>query len=399
MPIFRGSEVDVSSEIEKHKILIVGSGFFGLTLAERISSQFNLNVLVLEKREHIGGNAYSFTDPDTGIEIHKYGTHIFHTKNKAIWDYINQFSSFNDYRHIVESNVDGINFPIPINLRTLEMSFGKSFSESEAENFFALQKIRFKGQEITNAKMKAVSLVGEALYEKFYEGYTKKQWGVDPLDLPPDIISRIPVRTNLNAEYFDDEYQGIPSHGYGNLFSNMVAGEKITVLTGVDFFDFSSRIRSSQALIYSGAIDRLFQFRHGALGWRSVSFEIEKIEKEKFQNRAVVNYPEISVPYTRIHEFKHLHPEVGKIQPHTIIAREYSQITTNSEEPYYPINTQHDREILSVYTEAARLQKNIIVGGRLGRYQYLDMHMAIGNALSVFANEIPDLLKRLDIYF
>lgn len=390
-------ESRVSEEILKHKVVVVGSGFFGLTLAERISTVLNLPVLVLEKRSHIGGNAYSYKDSQTNIEIHKYGTHIFHTNNKNIWNYVNLFSEFNHYRHIVESQVNGKHYPIPINLDTLEMVFQRKFSEVEATEFFKAQKALLGEFEGSNAKSKAISLVGEILYETFYSGYTKKQWGVDPSELPAEIISRIPVRVNRNSEYFDDKYQGIPIHGYGELFKNMVRGKGITVLTDVDFFDYSELLTKNQALIYSGPLDRFFGYREGRLGWRSVEFSLETLSEPFFQNRAVINYPEAEIPYTRIHEFKHLHPESSHDKSQTVIAREFSKLTEDATDPYYPMNTQEDRIISEKYTQLANELPNLIVGGRLGRYQYLDMHMAIGNALNVFNNEVPSLLKRLGI--
>lgn len=387
----------VSKEILKHKVVVVGSGFFGLTLAERISTVLNLPVLVLEKRNHIGGNAYSYKDADTNIEIHKYGTHIFHTNNKHIWDYVNRFSAFNQYRHIVESNVKGVLYPIPINLDTLEMVFQKKFSEEDAIEFFKIQKDEFGDLETPNSKSKAISLVGEVLYETFYAGYTKKQWGVDPSELPSEIISRIPVRVDRNPEYFNDEYQGIPVDGYGKLFENMIRQKGITILTDVDFFDYSELLSQNQALIYSGPLDRFFGYCEGRLGWRSVEFALETLAQPLFQNRAVINYPETEIPYTRIHEFKHLHPESAHRTSQTVIAREFSKLTENATDPYYPMNTPEDRIMSEKYIQLAKARPNLVVGGRLGRYQYLDMHMAIGNALNVFNNEIPSLLKRLGV--
>lgn len=378
-------------------MVVVGSGFFGLTLAERISTVLNLPVLVLEKRNHIGGNAYSYKDAKTNIEIHKYGTHIFHTNNKHIWDYVNLFSAFNQYRHIVESNVKSKLYPIPINLDTLEMVFQKKFSEEDAIEFFKIQKDELGDLETSNAKSKAISLVGEVLYETFYAGYTKKQWGVDPSELPSEIISRIPVRIDRNPEYFNDEYQGIPVDGYGQLFENMIHEKHITVLTDVDFFDYSDLLSQNQALIYSGPLDRFFGYCEGRLGWRSVEFAFETLAQPLFQNRAVINYPETEIPYTRIHEFKHLHPESAQMAPQTVIAREFSKLTENATDPYYPMNTPEDRIMSEKYIQLAKARPNLVVGGRLGRYQYLDMHMAIGNALNVFNNEIPSLLKRLGI--
>ena len=397
MPVANPHEIDLEKDISMHKVVVVGSGFFGLTLAERISDRYQIPVLVIEKRNHIGGNAFSYLNTDTGIEIHKYGTHIFHTKNLTVMNYFNKFGSLNSYRHEVEADIGGDLFPIPINLTTLKLLFGREFTTQGALAFLENER-KLAGEAVSiNAKTKAISLVGKRLYEAFYEGYTKKQWGIDPTFLPPDIITRIPVRTDYNPFYFDDPFQGVPTDGYGNLFENMVKSKNVKVILGVDFMEVKSFVRGDQLLIYSGAIDRFFDFREGPLGWRTVDFDIQVVDKPFFQSKAVINYPQESIPFTRIHEFKHLHPERVYSSNKTVIAKEFSRLSSSTDEPYYPINTSEDRSRNTIYQNLVKEKRNLIVGGRLGRYQYLDMHMAIGNALNVFKNDIPTFLKRLEI--
>jgi UDP-galactopyranose mutase len=368
--------------IEQFPFVVVGSGFYGLTVAEQISGRLNLPVLVLEKRSHIGGNAYSYFDSETGIEIHKYGTHIFHTSNSKVWEYVNRFTTFNGYIHKVRITSNSKVYSMPINLHSINQFLGTSYSPLEAENWVKSQVLPLGENEVDiNLEQKGHALIGPILFDNFIRGYTQKQWQLDPRLLPGDIISRLPVRYNYDDKYFDDVYQGIPTHGYANWINNMIKNPKIVIIRGVDFFYVKSQILKSQKIIYTGPIDKYFNYSHGHLSWRTLDFEIEKKALKDFQGISVMNYADLSIPYTRIHEFRHLHPEREYPNSQTVIMKEFSKKSEPNDEPYYPINSQQDKKILERYREMQKTEVNTTFGGRLGRYQYLDMHMAIGSAL------------------
>lgn len=372
----------IRSVLKNVKFIVVGSGFYGLTFAERIATQLKKEVLVLEKREHIGGNAFSYLDSQTKIEVHKYGSHLFHTSNELIWNYINQFSKFNNYRHFVISKSGNEQFDMPINLSTLNRIF-----QSDLDPRGAMAKINSETKkfpsEYENLEQFALSQVGEKVYEKLIKGYTTKQWGKDPKELPKDIFQRLPIRYNYNRDYFSDKFMGLPLDGYYNIFDRMLTSKKIRVLLNFDFNKIKSDIPSDVFVIYSGPADVLFDYKYGNLEWRTLDFEFENLACEDFQGCAVMNYPDLDVPYTRIHEFKHLHPE-REAPGVTTIAREFSRLSEFGDEPYYPINTKENREIFKSYSELAAKNKRLVLGGRLGSYKYLDMHMAIGMALKDF---------------
>jgi UDP-galactopyranose mutase len=363
------------------RYVIVGAGFYGAVLAERIANVLGEKVLIIEQRNHIGGNSFSEINPETGIEVHKYGSHIFHTNNKKVWDYINQFSGFNQYRHIVLSSFQGELYNMPINLKTINQFFKKNFNQTAAQTF--LESLRLQTKE-DSFEAKALSSVGKELYEAFFQGYTHKQWNTDPKLLPASTFSRLPVRYNENIAYFDDPYQGIPLLGYSKIFEKMLSHPLIDVKLGVDFFEIKNQIPASSKIIYSGPIDRYFNFSEGVLGWRTLDFEVEIIEKGDFQGTTVVNYPEVSVPFTRIHEFKHYHPERVHRNDRTVIFKEFSRFATKGDTPYYPINTPQDQEMFKRYETLAQNEKNVIFGGRLGSYKYFDMHHVIAMALKTF---------------
>ena len=379
-------------DIGSYKFVIVGSGFFGAVMAERIAATHGQPVLILERRQHYGGNSFSEVDPETGIEFHRYGTHLFHTSNKEVWAWINRFSAFNNYRHRVLSRHDGRTFTMPINLMTLNSFFGTDLSPEAARSFIADQAARDFNPNPANLEEKAVSLIGRPLYEAFIRGYTAKQWETDPKLLPAEVISRLPVRFSYNDFYFNDTFEGLPIEGYHAIFKAIFANPLIDVMCDVDYFDVRGQIDPAAITIYTGAIDRFYDYSEGALGWRTLDFETERFAVDDYQGASVINYPDLDVPYTRIHEFKHLHPE-RRTDGKTLIMREYSRFAQREDEPYYPINTPADKSKYDRYAARAAQESNVIFGGRLGTYRYLDMHQAIGAALKSFQLELTPLLR------
>jgi UDP-galactopyranose mutase len=368
-------------------LVIVGSGFFGLTVARQAADELGLKVLVIEKRNHIGGNAYSEFDPETGIEVHKYGSHLFHTSNERVWEYVNRFTAFNRYQHKVWAKHRGELFPMPINLDTINKFFGKSFDSEEAKAFIQSQINGSRSENAVNLEDRAISLIGEPLYEAFIKGYTEKQWQTDPKLLPADVINRLPMRFTNEHRYFNDKYEGLPLNGYTAWLENLANHKNIEIRLGTDFFDLKHEI-SNLPIVYTGPIDRYFNYEFGALGWRTLDFDDEIINVGDFQGTSVVNYADLDVSFTRIHEYRHLHPERDYQKESTYISREYSRFAHANDEPYYPVNTAEDRTQLSKYRELINQEENVWFGGRLGTYQYLDMHMAIASALTLFDNEI-----------
>lgn len=375
--------------LEPFRVIVVGAGFFGATIAERVATQLNVPVAVLERRNHIGGNAYSETDSATGIEVHKFGSHLFHTSSEEVWRYLQRFTAFNDYRHRVLALHRGRVFTMPINLMTICNFFDRAFTPDEARQFIAAQ-ISASGIEFpSNLEEKAISLIGSQLYEAFIRGYTSKQWQTDPRELPSDIITRLPVRYSFNDRYFSDRYEGLPLDGYTKIFERMLSHPLITVFTGVDFFTVREQLSSDKLIVYSGPIDRFFGYRAGLLNWRTLKFEKEVLATSDFQGTSVMNYVDVEVPFTRIHEFRHLHPERRyPTTSGTVIFREYSRAAGPDDEPYYPVSTAKDQAVYSAYRQLAQGEPTVIFGGRLGTYRYLDMHQAIGAALKAFANQI-----------
>ena len=371
-------------------VIIVGSGFFGATIAEKITDELNLKVAVLEKRSHIGGNSYSVIEEETQIEYHKYGSHIFHTNNKKVWDYCNRFTNFNNYRHKVLTVHKNKIYSMPINLSTINQFYEKNLNPEQAETF--MKTIVNEVNQEDNFESKAISLIGRDLYEAFIKGYTLKQWQMDPRELPSTIISRLPVRFNYNTEYFDDFYQGIPLDGYTAWIKKLLSKSK--VFLNLDYFEVKDSISKEKLIIYTGPIDKYFNYKFGELTWRTLDFELETHLTNDYQGLSVMNYADLDVNYTRIHEFKHLHPERTYAENKTLIMKEYSRFANTKDEPYYPVNSKSDREKLNKYRELIKQEKNVLFGGRLGSYQYLDMHMAIASALNVFENEILPILKK-----
>ncbi|WP_434993722.1 UDP-galactopyranose mutase [Arthrobacter sp. Ld5] len=374
-------------------LVVVGSGFFGLTIAERAASELGLKVAVIDRRHHIGGNAYSENEALTGIEVHRYGAHLFHTSNERVWEYVNRFTSFTGYQHRVYTSHKGEVFPMPINLGTINQFFRSALGPAEARALIEEQAGEFAGTDPQNLNDKGIQLIGRPLYEAFIKHYTGKQWQTDPKDLPAEIISRLPVRYNYDSRYFNDKYEGLPVDGYTAWIERMAAHPNITVHLNTDFFDGDhaysrAATRGQVPVVYTGAVDRYFDYAEGDLSWRTIDLEEEVLPIEDYQGCAVMNYPDEPEPYTRIHEFRHFHPERDYTKDATVIMREFSRFAEKGDEPYYPVNTAEDRQKLSAYRDLARGEDSVLFGGRLGTYKYLDMHMAIGAALSMFDNKI-----------
>ena len=381
-----------------YDLVVVGSGLFGLTIAEQAASRWGLRVAIVERRSHLGGNAYSEIDPETGIEVHKYGAHLFHTSNERVWEYVNRFTSFTSYVHRVWTTVDGVVYPMPVNLGTINQFFSAAYGPDEARALIAQQAAEVDGQEITDFESKGVSLVGRPLFEAFFKNYTAKQWQTDPKDLPASIISRLPVRYNYDSRYFNDKYEGLPVDGYTAWMERMVASDLIDVYLDTDFFDPENPLNKAVVVgkvpvVYTGPVDRYFDYSAGDLSWRTVDFEKEVVETGDYQGCSVMNYGDIDVPFTRIIEFRHFHPERDYQDKKTVIFREFSRFADHGDEPYYPVNTAQDRERLEQYRELMKNEDRVFFGGRLGTYKYLDMHMAIASALTMLDNELAPLFE------
>ncbi|GAA4187837.1 UDP-galactopyranose mutase [Microbacterium oryzae] len=375
-------------------LLVVGSGFFGLTIAER-AADAGRKVTVIDRRHHIGGNAYSENEPETGIEVHRYGAHLFHTSNEKVWEYVNRFTTFTNYVHRVYTNHSGVVYPLPVNLGTINQFFQAAYSPDEARALVREQAGEFDVKTARNFEEKGIALVGRPLFEAFFRDYTAKQWQTDPRQLSGDIISRLPVRYNYDNRYFNDTHEGLPTDGYTAWLERMADHPNIDVQLNVDFFDESQPLNKKALvgqvpIVYTGPVDRYFDDVEGALSWRTLDFEEEVLHVGDFQGTPVMNYPDADVPFTRIHEFKHFHPERADVYPDdkTVIMREFSRFAEATDEPYYPVNTDEDRARLLAYRELAKGEKDVHFGGRLGTYQYLDMHMAIGSALSMWQNQL-----------
>ena len=370
-------------------LVVVGSGLFGLTIAERCANDLGLDVLVLDRRHHIGGNAYSAPDPETGIEVHQYGAHLFHTSNRRVWEYVNRFTSFTGYQHRVFTKYQGQVYTFPMNLGLINQFFGRSFTPDEARALVAEQASEIETSDAQNLEEKAISLIGRPLYEAFVKGYTAKQWQTDPKELAAAIITRLPVRYNFNNRYFSDTYEGLPTNGYTKWLENMADHDRIEVRLDTEFFDTRKDLVGSVPIVYTGPVDQYFDNCLGSLSWRTIDLETSVEPVGDFQGTSVMNYADQDVPFTRIIEPRHFHPERDHYpSDKTVIQREYSRFAGEGDEPYYPINTAEDRAKLLEYRELARSEKQVLFGGRLGTYKYLDMHMAIGAALSMYDNKI-----------
>ncbi|KRM92629.1 UDP-galactopyranose mutase [Liquorilactobacillus cacaonum DSM 21116] len=367
------------------KYLIVGAGLFGATFAYEAAKKGH-EVKVIERRNHIAGNI--FTKEVDGIQVHQYGAHIFHTSNKKVWDYVNQFATFNRYTNSPVANYHGEIYNLPFNMNTFNKLWGVVTPE-EAQNKINEQKSILNGKKPENLEEQAISLVGTDIYEKLIKGYTEKQWGHSTKDLPAFIIRRLPVRFTYDNNYFNDDYQGIPVGGYTQIVEKMLASDLISVETGVDFFDRKDEyLKKFDKVIFTGMIDEYFEYSLGELEYRSLKFETEELDVDNYQGNAVVNYTDEKTPYTRIIEHKHF--EFGKGDKNkTVITREYPKNWSRGDEPYYPVNNTQNNTLYKKYKELADKEAtNVLFGGRLGQYRYYDMDQVISAALNVVKVEL-----------
>ena len=358
--------------------IIVGAGIWGCSVA-RLLADRGKRVLVLERRDAVGGNCRAEIDPATGIELHLYGSHIFHTSDERVWNFLRRFSEFNGYRHQVLAKHDGRCYFLPVGLALVNAFFRVNLTPAELPAFLAAKRDASIA-EPKNFEEQALALAGPELYEAFFEHYTAKQWRRDPRELSADLLRRLPVRATYDVGYFADPHQGIPAAGYRKMFEAMLDSPRIEVRLNTEFRLADLR---DVPTYYSGAPDRLFDYRFGALPWRSLRFETSREAVRDFQGTSVVNYCDADVPYTRIHEFKHYHPEWREAfdAPETVITREFPQNWSPGDEPYYPVNTPEAETLMQRYREAATKFPGLILGGRLGNFRYYDMDKAVAAAI------------------
>ncbi|MDR0484706.1 MAG: UDP-galactopyranose mutase [Alphaproteobacteria bacterium] len=357
----------------KYDYLIVGAGYAGAVYA-RLAADKGLKVLLIDKREHIGGNAYDSYD-EGGILIHNYGPHIFHTNSKRVWDFLSQFTKWNYFQHWVLTSVDGQLLPMPINVNTINKLYGTSYNAFNIHEFYESKKKNIEG-EIKNSEEIVISQIGEDLYEKFFKNYTKKQWGVQPSELDKSVLARIPIRYNLDPRYFTDKYQAMPAEGYTRMFANILDSKNIEVRLGVYMQDIIGEIEYDK-MVYTGKLDEFFDYKHGQLPYRSLQFEFETFDREKYQEAPVINYPN-DYDFTRITEYKQL---TGQISRNTTISREYSQ---NEGEPYYPILNETTAKMVEKYKEEVAQLKNVYFIGRLAEYKYYNMDYVVSSSMNKF---------------
>ncbi|MBR4470641.1 MAG: UDP-galactopyranose mutase [Erysipelotrichaceae bacterium] len=354
----------------RYDYLIVGSGFFGSVFAYQAKKKGH-SVIVVEKRDHIGGNVY--TENIEGIDVHRYGAHIFHTNNQKVWNFINRFAKFNDYKHHVIADYKGERYDLPFNMNTFHQMWGINSPETAMK---IIDEQRKGIIDPLNLEEQCISMVGTDIYQKLVKGYTEKQWGRDCKDLPSFVIRRLPVRFEYNSNYFNDTYQGIPEGGYTQIIEKLLKG--IEVRLNYDFLKHRDEIEYDK-LVFTGPIDAYYDYRLGRLEYRSLRFETEVLDIPDYQGNSVINYTDREIPYTRIIEHKHFGCDN---QPKTIISREYPLEWDPEKEPYYPINDERNDALYHRYLELAKDDPNVIFGGRLGEYKYYDMDKVIERALS-----------------
>jgi UDP-galactopyranose mutase len=361
-----------------YDIIIVGAGISGATLAERYATQLNKKILILEKRDHIGGNCYDYYNSD-GILVSKYGAHIFHTSYEDVWEYVSKFTKWRPYQHKVLSSVDGKLVPVPVNITTVNMLLGLNIkSEEEMKQWLDKNSVHIENPK--NSEEMALTRVGPVLYEKLFKHYTEKQWNAKPSELAASVIGRIPVRTNFDDGYFSDPHQAIPKEGYTKLFEKMLDHPNITVMLNTDYFTFKDKLQGYEKFFFTGPIDQFFGYKFGKhLQYRSLRFEFETHDKEYFQSNAVINYPN-DHDYTRIVEYKYF---TGQRHPKTTISKEFP---TWEGEPYYPVHSKENIELYETYKKEAEEseKKGIHFVGRLANYKYFNMDQAFKNALELF---------------
>ena len=370
--------------------IVAGAGIWGCTVA-RVLAEAGRKVLVLERRPAVGGNVRCETD-ENGIEVHVYGAHIFHTHLDDVWSFVNRFITFNGYQHKVLARYEGKTYFLPLGLTLVNQFYGIDLKPAELPAFIAqeakkgLEDMADKGADGLNFEEQAISFIGEPLYRAFIREYTRKQWGTDPKNLPASIIKRLPVRASYDVNYFSDYRQGIPLSGYNSLFERLLDHSGIAIECNTAFdLKTASRLGLPEGtpVFYSGPIDALFGYKFGALPWRSLRFERETLDLSDFQGTSVMNYTGADVPFTRIHEFKHFHPENKDLmaRPKTVICREYPKTWEQGDEPYYAVDTAESRALLERYRAEAAKVPGLVVGGRLGEYRYYDMDQSIGRGL------------------
>ncbi|NLM20325.1 MAG: UDP-galactopyranose mutase [Peptococcaceae bacterium] len=363
----------------KYDYLIVGAGLFGAVFAYEAHRR-GKKCLVIDKRSHLGGNIY--TESIDGINVHKYGAHIFHTSNKKVWDYINQFAEFNNFVNSPLAVYKNELYNLPFNMNTFSKMWGIK-TPAEAKKIIEQQISELNIVNPSNLEEQALSLVGRDVYEKLIKGYTEKQWGRPCTELPAFIIKRLPLRFTYDNNYFNDCYQGIPIGGYTPIIKKMLAGVEVRLNT--DYFDFAKdNNECANKIIFTGMIDEFFNYKLGHLAYRSLKFEHQQLECDNYQGNAVINYTEREIPYTRIIEHKHF--EFGQ-QPTTVITKEFPSEWNPGDEPYYPVNDEENNRLYAAYAEMGRTVSNVIFGGRLGSYKYYDMDKVIEAALSTVASE------------
>ena len=393
----------VSSEgVVYPDLVVVGAGLFGLTVAQQAAERAGARVEVVDVRGHIGGNAYSYVDGETGAEVHKYGAHLFHTSNKRVWEYANRFTKFTDYVHRVWATHAGEVYPLPINLGTINQFFHAHYTPAEAKALVASQAGELAGRDPENLNDKGISLIGRPLYEAFIKEYTAKQWQTDPEELPASIVNRLPVRFSYDNRYFRDTWEGLPADGYTAWMERMVADPKIHVTLNTDFFDEGQPYNKTALkaagvpVVYTGPVDRYFGYALGDLKWRTVDFEEVRYAEADHLGCPVMNYSDSDVPYTRAIEFKNFNPERRDQQnpERTVVWREYSRFAERGDEPYYPVNTDQDKALYARYEELAAKEPLTVFGGRLGTYKYYDMHQVIDTALTAYDEQIAPMLNK-----
>ncbi len=359
------------------KYLIVGAGFSGAVLANQLCKHIDCVIDIWDERNHIGGNCHTKRDEATGIMVHEYGPHIFNTDKKEIWDFVNSFVEFKPFINRVKAKYKGKIYSLPVNLHTINQFFDKAFTPEEAKAFIAEQADKNIG-EPRSFEEQALKFIGEDLYKAFFYGYTKKQWGCEPSELPASILKRLPVRFNYDDNYYNNPYQGIPVNGYSELVEKLLDSKKITVTLNKKFA-FTETIQNSyDHIFYTGPIDGFYNYKYGRLGYRTVTFE-KHISDGDHQGNAVINYCDDTVPYTRVHEHKHFAPWEKHDQ--TVYFKEFSKETESSDIPYYPKRLAADKELLLQYRNEAEQQQQVSFLGRLATYRYMDMHHVIGEAL------------------
>ena len=363
----------------QHKLLIVGAGFSGAVLAQQLAANLDCEIDIWDERDHIAGNCFTKRDAATNVMVHEYGPHIFNTDKKEIWDYVNSFTEFKPYINRIKANYNDKIYSLPINLHTINQFFNKNFNPSEAKEFIS----SVADKEIDEPKTfeeQALKFIGKDLYKAFFYGYTKKQWGCEPSELPASILKRLPLRFNYDDNYYNNPYQGIPVHGYTALIEKLLSNSKIKVSLNKKFNRQDIKPGEYDHIFYTGPIDSFFGYSHGRLGYRTVVFEKHLAEGD-YQGAAVINYCNEEIPYTRVHEHKHFTP--WEQHEKTVYFKEFSKETTETDMPYYPKRLKADKEILLAYREEALKLQGVSFLGRLATYRYMDMHHVIGEALNM----------------